>query len=90
MRLDEANLLLEPGYQALESGTVRLEDGTLHVASRTTMIGCKGDMIDFWFGFLRTTEQYKRWHPTDHVWCEWVGERGTRGGDRRRDARPAG
>jgi len=54
------------------------------------MIGCKGDMIDFWFGFLRTTEQYTWWHPTDHVWCEWVGERGTRGGDRRRDARPAG
>jgi len=77
MRLDEANLLLEPGYQALESGTVRLEDGTLHVASRTTMIGCKGSMIDFWFGFLRTTEQYKWWHPKDHVWCEWLGERGT-------------
>lgn len=77
MRLDQANLLLEPGYQALESGTLRLEDGTLHVASRTTMIGCKGRMIDFWFGFLRTTEQYKWWHPKDHVWCEWVGERGT-------------
>ena len=59
------------------------------MASRTTMIGCKGDMIDFWFGFLRTTEQYEWWHPKDHVWCEWVGERGARGGDRRRGA-PSG
>jgi RHS repeat-associated protein len=31
-----------------------------------------------WFGYLETTEQYKWWHPKDHVWCEWVGERGTR------------
>ncbi len=28
-------------------------------------------------GYLRTTEQYKWRHPKDHVWCEWIGERGT-------------
>ena len=77
MRLDEANQLLEPGYLALESGVLRLDDGQLHVASRTAMPGCTGRMIDFWFGFLRTTEHYQWWHPVDHVWCEWVGERGT-------------
>jgi hypothetical protein len=77
MRLDRADELLEPGYLAFESGYTRLEDGVLHVASRTPMVGCKGRMIDFWFGFLRTTEHYKWWHPTDHVWCEWIGERGT-------------
>jgi len=77
MRLDQADRLLEPGYLDIESGHLRLDDGTLHVASRTTMPGCKGRMIDFWFGFLRTTEHYEWWHPTDHVWCEWVGERGT-------------
>jgi DAPG hydrolase PhiG domain len=77
MRLDQADQLLEPGYLDLESGTRRLDDGTLHVASRTTMVGCKGRMIDFWFGFIETTEHYKWWHPKDHVWCEWVGERGT-------------
>lgn len=53
MRLDEADRLLEPGYLAFESGYLRLADGSLHVASRTTMTGCKGRMIDFWFGFLR-------------------------------------
>jgi hypothetical protein len=77
MRIEEANRLLDPGYLPTESGWVRHDDGTLHVASRTAMPGCKGRMIDFWFGFLRTTEHYKWWHPTDHVWCEWVGERGT-------------
>lgn len=41
------------------------------------MFGCTGRMVEWWFGFLSTTEQYKWWHPIDHVWCEWVGERGT-------------
>ena len=34
-------------------------------------------MVDWWFGYLETTEHYKWWHPKDHVWCEWKGERGT-------------
>jgi hypothetical protein len=34
-------------------------------------------MVEWWPGFLETTEQYKWWHPLDHVWCEWKGERGT-------------
>src|SRR6266852_1066531 len=77
MKLSDANALLEPGYAPLESGYCRLEDGQLHVAAWTTMFGCKGRMVEWWFGFLRTTEQYKWWHPKDHVWCEWIGERGT-------------
>ena len=77
MRLEEANQLLEPGYLPFEAGFLRLDDGQLHVAARTSMVGCKGPMIDWWFSYLRTTEQYEWWHPEDHVWCEWVGERGT-------------
>jgi hypothetical protein len=77
MNLADANRLLDPGYTTLESGWVRLDDGQLHVAAWTIMPGCTGRMVDWWFGWLRTTEQYKWWHPTDHVWCEWVGERGT-------------
>jgi len=77
LELTEANDLLKPGYLDLESGYVRLADGQLHVAAWTTMFGCKGRMVEWWLGFLETTEQYKWWHPKDHVWCEWIGERGT-------------
>jgi hypothetical protein len=77
VELRDANDLLEPGYLHLESGYTRLPDGQLHVAAWTTLLGCSGAMVEWWFGFLETTEQYKWWHPQDHVWCEWVGERGT-------------
>jgi len=33
-------------------------------------------MIDWWFGYVTTTEQYIRWHPKDHVYSEWVGPHG--------------
>ncbi len=75
MELKDANRLLKPGYTELESGYVRLEDGQLHVAAWTTLFGCKGHMVEWWFGFLETTEHYKWWYPIDHVWCEWIGER---------------
>ncbi|MFP6600829.1 MAG: hypothetical protein VB852_10420 [Deltaproteobacteria bacterium] len=77
MELKDANQLLNPGYLDLETGYTRLSDGQLHVAAWTTMFGCKGSMVEWWFGYLETTEQYKMWHPKDHVWCEWVGERGS-------------
>ena len=76
MNLEDANLLLEPGYLPLESGYLRLPDGQLHVAARTAMPGCTSAMIDWWFGYVRTTEQYKLWHPIDHVWCDWEGPGG--------------
>jgi hypothetical protein len=71
MLLEQANDLLEPGYLPLETGYQRLEDGTLLVAALTQMPGCKGYMVDWWFGYHETTEQYKLWHPEDHVWTEW-------------------
>jgi hypothetical protein len=77
MEIRDADELLKPGYLDLESGYVRLADGQLHVAAWTTMPGCTGRMVEWWFGYLETTEQYRWWHPQDHVWCEWVGERGT-------------
>lgn len=76
MHLEDADQLLEPGYPAMESGYLRLENGQLHVAARTSMPGCSSAMIDWWFGYIRTTEQYKRWHPQDHVWCDWEGPDG--------------
>ncbi len=76
MNLEDANQLLEAGYLADESGYYRLTDGQLHVAARTSMPGCSSAMIDWWFGYVRTTEQYRMWHPEDHVWCDWDGPAG--------------
>lgn len=77
MRLDQAGELLEHFYLPFESGWQRMEDGTIHVAARTHMIGCKGSMVEWWFGFIHHTEQYKWWHPRDHLFSDWQGERGT-------------
>ncbi len=77
MKLADADALLEPGPGRLESGWLRLEDGQLHVAVWTLLPGCSGRMVEWWFGYLENTEQYRWWHPKDHVWCDWVGERGT-------------
>jgi len=77
MKLADANRLLDPGYTALESGWCRLNDGQLHVAAWTLMPKTTGRMVEWRFGWLRTTEQYTWWHPRDHVWCEWDGERDT-------------
>ncbi len=71
MRLEQANDLLKPGYLPLETGYQRLEDGTLLVAALTMMPGCKGYMVDWWFGYVETSEHYKLWHPEDHIWTEW-------------------
>jgi hypothetical protein len=77
MRLEDANDLLKPGYLPLESGYVRLENGQMHVACWTTMLGCKGRMVEWWLTYPKTTDDYKRWHPADHVWSDWEGEQGT-------------
>ena len=77
MKLSEANQLLEREYLPMESGWLRHEDGRAHVAARTHMMGVKGKMIEWWFGFVHTTDHYKWWHPRDHVFSDWIGERGT-------------
>lgn len=77
MELQDADRLLDAGHLPLESGWLRLPGGQLHVAGWTTMPGCTGRMVEWWFGYIETTEQYGWWHPRDHVWCEWEGERGT-------------
>jgi len=28
-------------------------------------------MVDWWFSWLGGTDQYKWWHPTDHVFSDW-------------------
>ncbi len=77
MRLLDANELLRDSCSSFESGWIRRDDGRAHVAARTHMIGCKARMVEWWFGYLHTAEHYKWWHPRDHVFSDWVGERGT-------------
>ena len=77
MQLSEANRLLNDQNLPLESGWIRHEDGRAHVAARTHMIGCSARMVEWWFGYVHSTEHYKWWHPRDHVFSDWQGERGT-------------
>jgi hypothetical protein len=52
--------------------TKRMPDGTYMVAVRTPMPGVKAAMVKWWFtDYMRTTEHYQRWHPTDHAWMDW-------------------
>jgi len=71
MLFEEANQLLETGYMPLETGYYLLSNGQMHVAVLTRMPGCKGKMVDWWFGYLDGTEKYKMWEPKSHMALEW-------------------
>jgi DAPG hydrolase PhiG domain len=59
----------------LEAGCGLTEDNMYHIAASTYMHKCSAEMIDWWFGFIHTTDQYKLWHPRDHVFSDWEGPR---------------
>ena len=71
MQFEQANDLLRPGYRAFESGYKELGDGKHLVAALTRMPGCRAKMVHWWFSWLGGTDQYKLWHPTDHVFSDW-------------------
>jgi DAPG hydrolase PhiG domain len=73
--LSEAHKLLESPYLAHEGGFATNADGMHHITASTYMPHCKGAMIDWWFGFIHTTDQYKLWHPSDHIFSDWDGPR---------------
>ena len=75
MELHEANDLLNPGYLPFESGYRDLADGKRLVAALTRMPGCRAKMVHWWFSWLGGTDQYKLWHPTDHVFSDWENRR---------------
>ncbi len=64
--------IIEPGYSALETGITRQANGIYRVRALTRMPDVKPAMVRWWFtDFLQTTEQYKWWHPTAHIWMDW-------------------
>jgi DAPG hydrolase PhiG domain len=75
MELHEANDLLNPGYLPFESGYRDLSNGKRLVAALTRMPGCRAKMVHWWFSWLGGTDQYKLWHPTDHVFSDWENRR---------------
>ncbi|KAK5135336.1 hypothetical protein LTR08_005440 [Meristemomyces frigidus] len=75
LRLQDAAQLLEQEYLPLEAGYGVTADGMYHIAGSTYMRNCTGQMVDWWFGHIQTTEQYKLWHPRDHVFSDWEGPR---------------
>lgn len=65
-----------PGYAEGEAGFQseirRLPNGVYEVSALTEMPGVSAEMVRWWFGdYLQTSEHYKRWHPTAHVWMDW-------------------
>lgn len=65
--IEQANLLLEPGYLPLENGVTRLDNGQVLVSVLTKMPGVTGKMIDWWMGWHSMEDQrYKLWHPRAH------------------------
>ncbi|NOX29606.1 MAG: hypothetical protein GXP35_06110 [Actinobacteria bacterium] len=71
MQFADRKRLLDPSPLPLEMGYERLDTGVLHIAVRTDMPGCKGKMLDWWFGWFDNTQKYVWWHPTDHVSSSW-------------------
>jgi hypothetical protein len=75
LRLQDTKLLLSAPYHSVETGWAFNSDGMAHIAATTYMPNCTSAMIAWWFGWIHTTEQYKLWHPTDHIWSSWEGPR---------------
>ena len=57
MLMEEVHQLLDPGYLPIETGYYRLPNGQMHIAALTRMPGCKGKMVDWWFGYMDNNEK---------------------------------
>ena len=70
----ETTLVDEVG--AYKSENRRLTDATYLVAVLTPMPNVNAAMVRWWFSdFRQTSEHYKWWHPTDHVWMDWENKK---------------
>jgi hypothetical protein len=74
--LRDAKLLLTHPFLPMESGAALNSEGMYHIAASTYMPKVTGAMIEWWFGYVTTTDQFKMWHPLDHEYSERHGPRG--------------
>jgi hypothetical protein len=63
--------LLETNPLPMEAGYRRLEDGMWMVASLHHVAKANGRMIEWWHRRRKTIDEFRMWHPTAHVHCEW-------------------
>lgn len=71
-RYRDTSGILADGYSQFETGVHRQLNGVYRVRALTRMPNVKAEMIRWWFAdYMQTTEHYKRWHPTAHVWMAW-------------------
>lgn len=64
--------VLSQHYTSFETGSLRQANGIYLVKALTRMPGVKAHMVKWWFAdYMQTTQHYKRWHPTAHVWMDW-------------------
>src|SRR5262245_4062085 len=63
--------LLEADALPMEAGYTRLEDGMWMVASLHHVPHVSGRIVEWWHHRRKTVEEFRMWHPTAHVHCEW-------------------
>jgi hypothetical protein len=68
--------LLEADRLELEAGYLTLEDGMMMVASIHHLREVNGPMIAWWSGRRKSDEEFRMWHPLEHVRMEYDEELG--------------
>lgn len=64
--------VLTDSYTPMETGVHQQGNGVYVVKALTRMPDVKAHMVRWWFAdYMQTTEHYKRWHPTAHLWMDW-------------------
>lgn len=70
LKIQDRNLLFEPGYLSEEIGYCQMEDGSTYVANLTKMPNVTVDMFDWWFAWHGLGElRYTLWDPFDHYYA---------------------
>jgi hypothetical protein len=63
--------LLETYRLPMEAGYRTLEDGMRMIASIHHVPNVNGAMVEWWLRRRKTDEEFRMWHPKEHVHWEW-------------------